>query len=979
MKKNDKLVVILGVIILVIASLGIYYWVPTETKTEAAEAEDFVGITGSMKNIPTGILVSDCSPFYPLIATPVALHYNKNCEMGLIPLLIENITEPSTAVTKAIDMLNLRGETVIDGSKTPKELSLDFAKTYWKKSEGALIIENNQSGYELGVLAVPLASYLSIPVIVTDKIDSDVRQVLNELEVEYTLICGENIEDYGNVLRFESPEHVADVQIEIVMEKFGEVDYITLCNPIDAWPPEVLDSKKFSFGPETIKSTSMNKITKGLAAYASGAGASWKFTIPKDYKYVLVKFEGVNHEVEGVEEFGDSAGFNLNSDTTNAPNGLIITGSTASGGNPVRDASGKIVKDRILQEAVLYDQGGVEVTVKSTGSWTLLEEGKVSANVVIEKLENPVYPLMKGLSAVAPYLTAYHKGIVFGKTDFAFTADDDVITDEGKTCPGFYVPRRNPALVPLLNKHIFDNIHDPLNSLLAKLADVTIENDGDIEFLRNHYKDHPVYIALVGGNTVLPNYIYQNWVEPVGDIDGDGDDDTPYWTGGGTPSDTIYGNIDPIRYDWSNLANDIYSEYPFLENIVGRITGWDTQDTSAFVCRNIFYDYIVDQLEGWRDNFALLVGGGQDFQKPLVRHILFTKILPLHGDDPMKVFTGYSEQCLLRTKDQVAEPLGFNVLDALYEEAMREGLSDEAIDKIKQATLFNKLFFNARSVKRVAGEGVAKGEEIMEASNFIWANGHGCQQFYGMAGNALTATGLFGPIIQKLLEETIVPALGGFQGPGSDLGNLGDYQCREVSNMDLGPSFMWLESCTCGKLDGMFPKVSITQNYLHSGITSMIASSTGSNIGGGYLDPKNIKYDLHSIVTLKYLKGKLIDWENGNYDPPHFAYKIYTDLCEDLRENDVSIGLAFRNARNNYLTPEEINWEVWWSPPLVSTGDALLDMELNRDNQLYYNSASASGGAGKGIMLESKYFSFQEYLLYGDPALNLYEPCNEGK
>ena len=380
-----------------------------------------------------------------------------------------------------------------------------------------------------------------------------------------------------------------------------------------------------------------------------------------------------------------------------------------------------------------------------------MKEGQVSANVVVEKLENPVYPMMKNLSSIAPYLTAYHQGIIFGKPEFSFTADDDVITDKGNTCPGFYVPRRNSPLVPMSNRHIFDNIHDPLNEILAKIADISIEDERNIEILKNHYQDNPIYVTIVGGATVIPNYIYQNHVEPFGDVDNDGIDDTPYWIGGGTPSDVIYGNIDPIRYDWSNLANDIYSTYPFMENIVARITGWDAQDASALIVRAFFYNEIIENYDNWKDNFGLLVGGGQDFQKPLIRQILFENILGLvPPGEPIKLFTGYGEQSLLRTEHEVAEPLGFNVQSALYEEAMRKGLSDDAISQIKNSSLLNKILFNERLVRQLAGEGNVKGGDIYETSNFIFANGHGCQNFYGMAGDDLTSTGLGGPIVREI-------------------------------------------------------------------------------------------------------------------------------------------------------------------------------------------------------------------------------------
>jgi len=44
----------------------------------------------------------------------------------------------------------------------------------------------------------------------------------------------------------------------------------------------------------------------------------------------------------------------------------------------------------------------------------------------------------------------------------------------------------------------------------------------------------------------------------------------------------------------------------------------------------------------------------------------------------------------------------------------------------------------------------------------------------------------------------------------------------------------------------------------------------------------------------------------------------------------MSIGLAYRNARNQYL-PQDAEWLVWRSPPLVTTGIKELDAEIFKD------------------------------------------------
>ena len=89
---------------------------------------------------------------------------------------------------------------------------------------------------------------------------------------------------------------------------------------------------------------------------------------------------------------------------------------------------------------------------------------------------------------------------------------------------------------------------------------------------------------------------------------------------------------------------------------------------------------------------------------------------------------------------------------------------------------------------------------------------------------------------------------------------------------------------------------------------------------------------------------------------------------EELKNEDTSIGLAYRTARNWYL-PNDAEWEVWWSPPLITTGYADVDAEI-------MNSMANEADSGKNQRLDNKFLSFFEYTLYGDPAFVPYVPCN---
>ena len=100
MKKGDKLIAVLGVFILIVAAVGIYYWVEEEPIEKKADVEDFFEVSSEFEMIPDAITVSDSCPYYAVIATPLAVNFDEEGTKNVIPLFIENADEVSTAVTK---------------------------------------------------------------------------------------------------------------------------------------------------------------------------------------------------------------------------------------------------------------------------------------------------------------------------------------------------------------------------------------------------------------------------------------------------------------------------------------------------------------------------------------------------------------------------------------------------------------------------------------------------------------------------------------------------------------------------------------------------------------------------------------------------------------------------------------------------------------------------------------------------------------
>jgi hypothetical protein len=955
MKKNDKLIVILGVVILILAGIGIYYWTPEATGVKTAEIEDFYSVTSSYKTIPSGIEISDSNHFHALVATPLAINYDSDGMQHMIPLYIKNVNAPSDAVTRLQNQFEQMGNVAANEIKdmSCKEFSLYFAEKYWDYTDAVLLIESNETGYNLGVAAAPIASYLGIPVIVTDEIDPEVKEVLDNLGVKKSMVCGD-LEGYGHVKKFETIDDVLESAIEIVREKFKhDIGYITLTNPKDAYPPEVLDTATPFHKEGTLKAG--NALPSHVLDAMTFKAPVISFNIPEDYEYCLVKFDFKNKgNLENIEKFGD---------------GFLIQGSLIGIGETCaypaeRDITGEITDDHFYYETVYYDMGGEELTIKPTPKYMTEKQGEYELTVNFEELSDPYYPLMPQLSSIAPYLTAYHQGIVFAKPEFAFAACDDVKLD-GQTLPGNTQVWKNAELIPVVNKHIYDNIHKPLNELIAKIVDINISED--VEALTRYCRQTPFYVAVVGDTTMMPQYYYRSphndpFKHP----------DKMYGTG--CPSDFIYGNIDPETYFMQahvgaeDTEDDLYStsEYPQMENIVGRITGYDVQDASALLVRTFFYDNLIDDLGDWKENAVVMTGAGAEVQK---LPILYRIQALLGHSDPMKFPTGEKSFEVQRLAQGLEEG-GFKAETAERGQAQREGLSDEALWEIKTDGILNLLFFPRILVKHAQGfenikslfdlewwiesfsdgSGI-KGEELQESSNIIISDSHAI--WYSMVhGDSLVNT-LGGPPILYQILARFLPIIPGFKTP---LQNLGAYDVRSVSNMEMGPSVMLVEGCGSGKIDSLPPKNTIANTYLHAGVNAYVSPTTYSAFAG-YLEPRHKSGVGFGIIG--YLKTAFDAMFKNTYPEPHFCVNIFENTYEYLIDENLDIGTALMKAKNDFL-PDQADRSYLWSPPLDE------------------DSVETSSGGGGGTVILEKYCAVYQLNLLGDPAFNPYEPCNEG-
>ena len=226
--KNKKIVVLIVAAIIATVFSGCVERVK-EVEGFSIKTVDQLNSERNVGAIP--IIISDENPFYAIIATPASLYYNRT-NMHIAPLLVKNFEAPSSAVER-FEKIYPTDYRKFSGL-TAENLSIEISKL-WKRSDAVLLIEESEKGYNLGVVATPLACYLNIPIFVTND-TSRVKKELERLGVVYAFVCGE-LKGYKTTWRFKSVDEINDFMIEFLKERFGGINYITITNPIDVNSP----------------------------------------------------------------------------------------------------------------------------------------------------------------------------------------------------------------------------------------------------------------------------------------------------------------------------------------------------------------------------------------------------------------------------------------------------------------------------------------------------------------------------------------------------------------------------------------------------------------------------------------------------------------------------------------------------------------------------------------------------------------------
>ncbi|MCD6481103.1 MAG: hypothetical protein J7L31_02380, partial [Thermoplasmata archaeon] len=691
--------------------------------------------------------------------------------------------------------------------------------------------------------------------------------------------------------------------MEFVKDKFGEVGYIVMSNPLDITKPRVLDSVEYEF-TQTIPSVAILPAQSLYVASQALLGKDLfgvhEFEIPDNYTYARVKIDLINLDSENAKELGDGLFLMVMN-----PEGRIYAYTATGAGLPEYDDNGDIVTDKVHYEFIVGNETG-KYTVRVIGRWFADVKGSYDLKIKVESIDKPIDPLMEDLSSLAPYLASYHRGIVFALDNFAFAGRN-----------GMAQPGDNPDIIEDCNSHIME-IHSKLNSLLTDISDLP----NDLYAVWQHYREHPIYIGILADTNMIPMYYFKN-------------PDSADMMGWGVPSDFIYGDIDPKMGD---MENDTFTFYPFQENAVGRITGYNAEDCSALIARTVFYDDIISSLGEWKNTATVQTGCGLEFQWIPVLTTIMNVILG--SEEPTKWPSGESFFINLRLCHDLEEG-GYTVKRTHLLASQREGFEN-------LAQYGRKYFLFPRFYEMISGDNV-KGGKYQEESNIIFVFNHGFYYLYESGDILLEARG-FPPFT----------TISRFYPMGSGLSAKGTYDVRNVCNMDFGPGIIFVESCITARIDGLQPENCLSQAYLHAGMNGYIGA-TRVTADPGYLEPGLI---FEGFGAWGFINATLHLKLKGEYPEPHFGAVIAEDFILDVTRNDSTAGMALRDARNRYL-PKDANSTFLWTPPLISTGFPMVDMDM-------YNALTHKFEYGK--YMDKKYHCFHEFNLYGDPAFNPWSP-----
>ncbi len=577
------------------------------------------------------IAIPDTDPLYCLLGSSVACFYTDN-ESIIKPLLIYQNGSFSAQQERFLQEYGSKetlilsiGGTVTSTYPTisllgsPAEVSIQLSKYLFSQVSSALILaSSDNTSYELGIQASPLASYLNIPVLFYDNNQQALQETLEGLQASTLYLIGNISTSYFTsyeLVTLSTSEEIQQKVLSIIKERFGTLQYITLTNPSDTRPSPIerIDTQTFLYN---ISSTQLIFLEK-LFQIQGVDTIQQNITVLDGIVHLTccASIDAADGPMEKIPECTPI---------------ILLT---------IKDSSGNTVS---YSQSSGYDMNqafGFTLIVNKPGSYTIdctifhgfrggffsqrgisIVDAHLNLTIVQEIQQTAHLPLIPSLSMTAPYLTSAHGGMLLASDTWQITTVDYATIAQGIATGPWY----NETL------HAYNNqrANDTITCLLQNLSLVE-KND-----LLDTYLSGPAWLAIVADTNMIPMYYYKP--------------SQPNLLDKGLPSDNPYS------------INQSLS--------VGRIMGYDASDVSVILCRTFFYNQLCGNVSddiGWHNSFHFIFGEGYGETGGVFHQMPYAREITQYGFYP----TVYGD---CRNSRQAAEKLG-TYINANYIEYLGHG------------------------------------------------------------------------------------------------------------------------------------------------------------------------------------------------------------------------------------------------------------------------------------------------------------------
>ena len=532
------------------------------------------------------IIVSDEDPYFSIIATSIACSY-KTDNWILKPLLVvdNGLTDQqknfldTIAATQPLLILGRSIDTTLPNIEvlgSPAEVSLKIATLLYKNSQSVLILPYNS--YKLSIIAAPLASYLGIPILIYNHNDVEIQHILSNLSVSTTYIIGDislNLPSNIKQIHLYNIREIQETILDVIHQKFNDINYLVLTNPLDILPPSISNTTRFS-KEYNIKDIEITLLGKPFIF--GEKQITIPISIPDGVLHVRI-YENVTKSNGIMNTFFEPIIYSAFFDSKGrvaayAPSFALDVGKT------------------LLDTLIVDDPGDYNLSISAyhgfrggffSSRGLSIVDFTVNITVIIDKLSNMHLPIISKLSMLAPYIAAVHGGIIIADENFS-------LTDEGYITYASGYPAG-----PWYTEELHEYNNRKVNYTISKIKEIlTLLNEKD---MLDGYLAGPAWLAILGDTNMIPMYYYQPSQTDIYDR--------------GLPSDNPYS------------INESLS--------IGRIVSYSVEDASLLICRTFFYKQICDDDTSWLNSFNFLFGEGFGETAGIFHQIPYSKEIKKYG------------------------------------------------------------------------------------------------------------------------------------------------------------------------------------------------------------------------------------------------------------------------------------------------------------------------------------------------------------